>query len=271
MFDWPSNHAEWHQFGISFWSALISGLIYSIVVGIVVGVVLFLIQRISDRRRLRQRLSGELAAFKERMAYTLDQPHRITLRTTTKVSGQPLKKAYKLADGQPLNWWHDNLPSERNYLAILRQFQEAFVQYSTAANKLQARLDHLGDMSRQGKGHLAYVPIPQSVLVSIDDDAVAYAIGRIITHKTSDILRILNRSSNDDLEQAWQVIEQDTAVKRLSPDYIKAIGRVGAVAGVLRAASTFRDDRPLAVLTQVTQDIHRTTESWFADENSTED
>ena len=59
------------------------------------------------------------------------------------------------------------------------------------------------------------------------------------------------------------MIEQDAEIKHLTPDYIRAIGQVGAVTNVLHTASTFRDDRPLAVFTQLTQDIRKTTESWF--------
>lgn len=126
------------QFWIAFWATLFAGIPIGIVGAFIVGRAL---NRLEDKRRVegqRNAARRELASFKQRLRFYLDQPEGFDLDRVLHLIPAPFRGIAVFVADQPTDLWQELLPDQADFFSAVGAFQEAYSEAVTAANHIES-------------------------------------------------------------------------------------------------------------------------------------
>lgn len=218
------------QFWNSFWPSLLAGAIDTLPLGIIVGIVLFKFQANVSQQELQQKCEREIATFKERLRYTLNQPDSTfvdNIMTPTSL----VKVLVGLFSELPIELWYVNAQSQRKFLRAVKEFQKTHTDFSLIAAKLQMAVRSTIRRVNNSKG------------IGTHDDGTlqTFFLGRTLGYDNNNILPwmgigVLNESHLPSYEERYTLVMESITVQELKPSYIEARTQVVNSAEALKVA-----------------------------------
>ncbi len=206
---------NWSEFWISFWSALFAGAIDSLLIGFIVGVMILFFQWRIDKRRLRQQYEREVATFREKLRFTLNQPNR-TIIDEILMPSSLVKALIPLLSEFPIDLWSEYLPDQEKLFHSVKVFQSAYADFSLTAMELDTLVTTL----------IRQVNNSHNIGMANDGYQQIYFLGRILNIPGPTLMRWIQLGlyDEDDLkpyENKHELILEDTTMQELIPLYRK--------------------------------------------------
>lgn len=233
----PVEHAA--DFQVALYGGLFSALFVALLAGLFVswlaGVLVDRSARRADERRAARELEWQLAAFRERLRYALDQPAVLNLDSAVASEPAAAKAAARILADYPIHLWqHTATGDAKDFLGAVLELQAAHSEFVGAAGKFDLAM-RMAIRERNAA---------KDIEAKTDPAFWSFAIGVVNFHQPDRVLPWIEFDHNE-VMLAYTGLRQDNRVLETWPAYRKAAVRVDSAIERLRHAIDSSHQIPL--------------------------